>query len=186
LNHVVEVLTGGDTEAIRQRSHDQLSTFGIGRDVSRGKWQAIGRELLRLGLVAAAPGKFATLQLTEAGLEALRERRPITLTIPFEVETGKRKKHRTGEIECDEVLFEKLRLLRRTLADERSVPAYVVFSDVALREMARAYPTTPSEFGRIPGVGQQKLRDFAEPFTAAIAEYIATRSPGSLAPTRQF
>jgi ATP-dependent DNA helicase RecQ len=184
LNHVVEVLTGGDTEAIRQRSHDQLSTFGIGRDVSRSKWQAIGRELLRLGLVAAAPGKFATLQLTEAGLAALRERKPITLTIPFEVETGKRKKHRTGEIECDELLFEKLRLLRRTLADERGVPAYVVFSDVALREMARAYPTTPSEFGRIPGVGQQKLRDFAEPFTAVIAEYIATNSPGSLASTR--
>jgi len=177
LNHVVEVLTGGDTEAIRQRSHDQLSTFGIGRDVSRGKWQAIGRELLRLGLVAAAPGKFATLQLTEAGLDALRERRTITLTIPFEVETGKRKKQRTGEIECDELLFEKLRLLRRTLADERGVPAYVVFSDVALRKMARAYPTTPAEFERIPGVGQQKLRDFAEPFTATIAEYVATRTP---------
>jgi ATP-dependent DNA helicase RecQ len=117
-------------------------------------------------------------------LDALRERRTITLTIPFQVETGKRKKQRTGEIECDELLFEKLRLLRRTLADERGVPAYVVFSDVALREMARAYPTTPAEFERIPGVGQQKLRDFAEPFTAAITEYIATRSPGSLGPTR--
>ena len=184
LNHVVEVLTGGDTEAIRQRSHDQLSTFGIGRDVTRGKWQAIGRELLRLGLVAAAPGKFATLQLTEAGLTALRERKPITLTIPFEVETGKRKKQRTGEIECDELLFEKLRLLRRKLADERSVPAYVVFSDVSLREMARAYPTTSAEFERIPGVGQQKLRDFAEPFTATIAEYVATRSSPSRAETR--
>src|SRR6266566_4858663 len=176
LNHVVEVLTGGDTEAIRQRGHDQLSTYGIGRDVSRSKWQAIGRELLELGLVAVAPGKFATLQLTEAGLAALRERRPITLTIPFDVETGKRKKQRTGEIECDEILFEKLRLLRRTLADERGVPAYVVFSDVALREMARAYPTTPTEFGRIPGVGQQKLRDFCIPFTAAIADYLATHS----------
>jgi ATP-dependent DNA helicase RecQ len=181
LNHIVEVLTGGDTEAIRQRGHDQLSTFGIGRDVDRSKWQAIGRELLRLGLVAAAPGKFATLQLTEAGLAALRERKPITLTIPFDVETGKRKKRRTGEIECDEVLFEELRILRRKLADERSVPAYVIFSDVALREMARAYPTTPAAFGRIPGVGQQKLRDFAEPFTVAIAEFLAMRSSHQVA-----
>src|ERR1700736_4321013 len=73
LNHVVEVLTGGNTEAIRQRGHEQLSTFGIGRDVQRSAWLAIGRELLRLGLVAAAPGKFATLQLTSAGLAALRE-----------------------------------------------------------------------------------------------------------------
>jgi ATP-dependent DNA helicase RecQ len=176
LNHVVEVLTGGNTEAIRQREHDQLSTFGIGRDLSRNKWQAIGRELLRLGLVAAAPGKFATLQLTEAGLVALRERKPITLTTPFDVETGKRTKRRRGEIECDEVLFEALRVLRRKLADNRNVPAYVIFSDVSLREMARAYPITPTEFGRIPGVGNQKLRDFAEPFTAAIADFLATHS----------
>ncbi len=174
LNHVVEVLTGGDTEAIRQRGHDQLSTYGIGRDVSRSKWQAIGRELLQLGLVAAAPGKFATLQLTETGLAALRERRPITLTTPFDVETAKPNKHRAGEIECDEALFEALRVLRRKLADERSVPAYVIFSDVALREMARSYPTTALEFGRIPGVGQQKLQNFAEPFTTAIADYLAT------------
>src|SRR5205823_3066729 len=176
LNHVVEVLTGGDTEAIRQRGHDQLSTYGIGRDVSRSKWQAIGRELLELGLVAVAPGQLATLQLTETGLATLRERRPITLTTPFDVETVKRKKHRAGEIDCDEALFEALRVVRRKLADERSVPAYVIFSDVALRQMARAYPTTPAEFGRIAGVGEQKLRDFAEPFIAAIADYLATHS----------
>src|SRR6266480_345898 len=174
LNHVVEVLTGGDTEAIRQRGHDQLSTYGIGRDVKRGAWQAIGRELLRLGLVAAAPGKFATLQLTAAGRAALRERKPITLTKPFDVETPKRAKRRAGEIECDEALFERLRALRRSIADKRDVPAYVIFSDVSLREMARSYPTTALEFGRIPGVGQQKQRDFAETFTAAIKDYLAT------------
>jgi ATP-dependent DNA helicase RecQ len=177
LNHVVEVLTGGDTEAIRQRGHDRLSTFGIGRDAKRGAWQAMGRELLRMGLVAAAPGKFATLQLTDAGLEALRERKPITLTTPFDVETGKPRRKRTGEIECDEELFERLRVVRRKIADARDVPAYVIFSDVSLREMARAYPTAPAEFGRIPGVGQQKLRDFAAPFTSAIADYLETHSP---------
>src|SRR6267378_335418 len=130
LKHVVEVLTGGITEAIRQRGHDQLSTFGIGRDVPRETWQAIGRELLRLGLVAAAPGKFATLQITEAGLAALRERKSITLTTPLAVETAKRRKNRAGEIQCDERLFERLRTLRRKLADERDVPAYVIFSDM--------------------------------------------------------
>ena len=93
--------------------------------------------------------------------------------------TRKRPKHRAGEIECDEALFEQLRALRRKLADERDVPAYVIFSDVSLREMARAYPTTAAEFGRIPGVGQQKLRDFAEPFTAAIAGHLAANSARS-------
>src|SRR5213082_1823145 len=176
LNHIVDVLNGADTEPIRQRGHDQLSTYGIGQDLKRTSWLAIGRELLRLGLVVAAPGKFTTLQLTEAGRAALRERKPITLTKPFDVDATKRSKRRAGEIECDEVLFEKLRVLRRKLADERDVPAYIIFSDVALREMARAYPTTRAEFGRIPGVGQQKMRDFAETFTAAVRDYLANNS----------
>ncbi len=176
LNHIVDVLNGAATEPIRQRGHDQLSTYGIGQDLKRGAWLAIGRELLRLGLVTAAPGRFATLELTEAGWAALRERKQITLTKPYDVQEKKRSKRRAGEIECDEALFEKLRILRRKLADERDVPAYIIFSDVALREMARAYPTTTVEFSRIPGVGQQKLRDFAEPFTTAIAEYLAKRS----------
>src|SRR5207248_7949509 len=95
LNHVVDVLVGADTEAIKQRRHNELSTYGIGGDLKRTAWLSIGRELLRLGFVAAAPGKFATLQLTDAGREVLRERQPITLTIPFDVETAKRsKKHR--------------------------------------------------------------------------------------------
>jgi ATP-dependent DNA helicase RecQ len=174
LNHIADVLAGADTEGIRQRSHDQLSTYGIGQDLKRSAWQAIGRELLRLGLVAAAPGKFATLQLTDSGLAALHGRKPITLTKPFDVEEKKRPKHRAGEIECDEALFEQLRILRRTLADERNVPAYIIFSDAALREMARAYPATTAEFSHIPGVGQQKLRDFAQPFTAAIRSYLST------------
>src|SRR5437879_2411339 len=170
LNHVVDVLAGADTEAIRQRRHDELSTYGIGGDVKRTAWLAVGRELLRLGLVAAAPGKFATLQLSAAGREALRNRNSITLTKPFDVETRKRAKRRAGEIECDEALFEQLRVVRRQLADERDVPAYVIFSDVSLREMARRYPTTKKEFGEIPGVGERKLRDFAEVFLEAIKE----------------
>jgi ATP-dependent DNA helicase RecQ len=175
LNHIVDVLAGAETEAIRQRGHDQISTYGIGRDLKRAAWQAIGRELLRLGFVAAAPGKFATLELTEAGWKALRERDPITLTKPFDVETTKRpRKKRAGEIECHEALFDRLRDLRRKIADDRDVPAYVIFSDVSLREMARACPTTTAAFGEIPGVGQQKQRDFAESFTSAIAAYLET------------
>ena len=177
LNHIVDVLCGADTEPIRQRDHDRLSTYGVGQDLKRGAWQAIGRELLRLGFVAAAPGKFATLQLTGTGLAALRERKPITLTKPFDVDLVKRRKHRAGEIQCDERLFERLRALRRSIADKRDVPAYIIFSDVTLREMARSCPTTPKEFGQIPGVGKQKLRDFAEPFTNAIKDYLATNSP---------
>src|SRR5436305_2473721 len=134
LNHVADVLRGADTEAIRQRGHNKLSTYGIGRELKRDAWQAIGRELLRLGLIESAPGKFATLSLTPAGRDALRHRTPITLTKQIEV-VAPDQKARVGAIECDEVLFERLRDLRRILADERGVPAYIIFSDVSLREM---------------------------------------------------
>src|SRR5438309_11770416 len=175
LNHVVDVLRGADTEAIRRRRHNELSTFGIGRESKREAWQAIGRELQRLGLIECAPGKFATLSLTPAGRDALRHRTPITLTKQIEV-VARDQKPRAGAIECDEVLFERLRGLRRKLADERNVPAYVIFSDVSLREMAKNYPTTATEFRRIPGVGEQKLKDFAEAFLGEIKNYLATNS----------
>jgi ATP-dependent DNA helicase RecQ len=174
LNHVVDVLRGADTEAIRQRGHTELSTYGIGRDLKRNVWQAIGRELLRLRLVECAPGKFATLSLTPAGLDALRNRTPITLTKQVEL-AEKAPRTKAGAIECDESLFERLRALRRQLANERGVPAYIIFSDVSLREMARNYPTTAIEFRRIPGVGEQKLKDFAEPFLSEIRAHLATK-----------
>ena len=173
LGHVVDVLRGADTEAIRERGHNELSTYGIGGELKRSEWQAIGRELMRLGLVECAPGKFATLSLTSAGLEALRKRTPIVLTKQIDiVEKAARTRTRAGAIECDELLFERLRKLRRQLADERGVPAYIIFSDVSLREMARSYPTTASEFRRIPGVGEQKLREFAVPFLNEIRNHL--------------
>ncbi|HJT81117.1 MAG TPA: DNA helicase RecQ [Chthoniobacterales bacterium] len=172
LNHIVDVLAGADTEAIRQRGHNSVSTYGIGSDLPRGSWQAIGRELTRLGLVATAPGKFATLQLTPSGLIALKERRPITLTKLSETTSAKRPKKAAGEIECNEELFEQLRQLRRRLADERDVPAFVIFSDVSLREMARDCPTTLGQFEQIQGVGKQKLKDFGEIFTTAISDFL--------------
>ncbi len=172
LGHVVDVLRGADTEAIRQRGHNELSTYGIGGELKRGEWQAIGRELLRLGLVECAPGKFATLSLTPAGLEALRKRTSIVLTKQIEI-AEKATRRRSGAIECDEALFERLRALRRHLADERGVPAYIIFSDVSLREMARNYPTNSTEFRRIPGVGEQKLKDFGEAFLSEIKSHLA-------------
>ncbi|MFL6530091.1 MAG: RQC domain-containing protein, partial [Chthoniobacterales bacterium] len=170
LNHIVEVLTGGKTEAVRQRGHDALSTYGIGSEMKREAWLAVGRELLRMGLLEAAPGKFATLSLTSAGVEALRNRTSITLTKQPDV-AKKTRGAKAGAIECDETLFEQLRTLRRKLADEANVPAYVIFSDASLREMAREMPRRLGDFSRISGVGEQKLKKFGEPFVAAIEAY---------------
>ena len=174
LNHVVEVLTGADTEKVRRWGHAQLSTYGIGQEHTRAEWSAIGRELIRLGLLAQTTEKFSTLQLTAEGRAALKERRMLTLTKP--VAAPEQKLPRVGEIACDEALFERLRALRKRLADERAVPSYIVFSDVALRQMARTYPAGETEFARISGVGDKKLHEFGAAFLGEIAAHLQTNA----------
>jgi ATP-dependent DNA helicase RecQ len=174
LNHVVEVLTGADTEKIRKWNHEQLSTYGIGKEHSRPEWAAIGRELVRLGLLRQTAEKFSVLELTNDGLAALKQRKKITLTQP--AVAPETKVHQVGEISCDEVLFDRLRTLRKKLADERDVPAYIIFSDVSLRQMARNYPASESDFARISSVGEKKLREFGEIFLGEIAAYLQTNA----------
>jgi len=174
LNHVIEVLTGADTEKIRKWSHEQLSTYGIGKEHSRPEWATIGRELVRLGFLRQTAEKFSVLELTNDGLAALKQRKKITLTKP--VTAPETKVHQVGEISCDEVLFDRLRALRKKLADERDVPAYIIFSDVALRQMARNYPASERDFARISGVGEKKLREFSEIFLGEIAAHLETNA----------
>ncbi|HTD68111.1 MAG TPA: RecQ family ATP-dependent DNA helicase, partial [Candidatus Limnocylindria bacterium] len=171
LNHIIEVLTGADTEKVRKFNHHQLSTYGIGKETNRAEWGAIGRELIRLGFARQDSQRFNVLELTAEGRAALTQRKSVQLTKPMKV--PERREHAIGEIACDEVLFEKLRALRKRLADERGVPPYIIFSDVALRQMARVYPANESEFMRISGVGQLKLRDFGALFIAEISTFLA-------------
>jgi len=169
LNHVVEVLTGAGTEKVRKWGHDQLSTYAIGKEHNRAEWSAIGRELIRLGFVRQDAAKFNVLELTPEGRAVLKERKPVQLTKPMK--TPERRAHAVGDIACDEALFERLRALRKRLADERGVPPYIIFSDVALRQMARLYPETEPQFRRISGVGDVKLRDFGATFLAEIGAF---------------
>jgi ATP-dependent DNA helicase RecQ len=176
MNHIIEVLTGADTDKVRRWGHDRLTTYGIGAEFSRPQWAAVGRELMRLGYLAVAEGEYATLELTAEGMAILKARTPITLTKPMNLPKAKRTARREGDIECDEILFERLRTLRRKLADERKVPAYIVFGDTTLRAMARYYPSTSDAMEGIPGMGEKKRAEFAEVFAAEIAAYLATHS----------
>ena len=172
LNHAIEVLTGADTEKIRKWRHDQLSTYGIGKEHGRAEWQAIGRELIRLGYLRQSTDRFAVIELAPEGRAALSQRRNVTLTKP--VTAPEPERHRAGEIACDEALFERLRQLRKRLADEQAVPPYIIFSDVSLRQMARDFPANESEFARISGVGERKLREFGAVFLAEIVTHLQT------------
>jgi ATP-dependent DNA helicase RecQ len=173
--HHAELLTGVVSERAAKWGHERLSTFGIGTEHSRAEWLLVGRELLRLGLLRLAGGEYPTVELTEEGLAALRSRRSVQLTrLPAAAgrPTVPDKKRREGAIECDEALFERLRALRREIADARGVPAYLVFGDATLRALAREYPATEQEMLRIPGVGARKLADLGPRFMAAIAEHL--------------
>lgn len=172
LNHVIEVLTGADTDKLRRWGHEKLSTYGIGREHDRPEWAAIGRELVRFGFLRQTAEKFATLELTDEGRAALRERRKVTLTRPMKAIEMKQAAPRAGEIACDEVLFDRLRQLRKRLGDERNVPAYIILSDVALKQMARFYPSKPADFARISGVGEKKLIEFGSQFLEEISIHL--------------
>ena len=185
INQIAEVLTGAETEKVRKWDHQDVSTYGIGKEHSQNEWRLIGRELIRLGYVNQLAEKFNVLQMTEEGWRALKQRQQIHLTKPIAPQRDRRKeKHRVGEsraggigaIVCDEELFERLRRLRKRLADERGVPSYIVFSDVSLRQMARYYPTNEIEFARISGVGERKLKDFGAVFMDSIIDYLTSHS----------
>jgi ATP-dependent DNA helicase RecQ len=171
LGHIIEVLTGAETEKTRRWGHTALSTYGIGKEKSRAEWGAIGRELVRLGLLAQTTDKFPVLQITDEGRDFLKRRKTVQLTKPM---TAPSKAARPdGKISCDEALFERLRTLRKSIADERSVPPYIIFSDVSLRLMARDYPKDEGEFARVSGVGEKKLREHGEAFLAEINAHLA-------------
>ncbi|MEO6567697.1 MAG: DNA helicase RecQ [Opitutus sp.] len=176
MNHIIEVLTGASTEKIRRWGHERLTTYGIGTELSRSQWAAAGRELMRLGYVAVAEGEFATLELTDQGLAVLKSRAPITLTKSMDLPRAKRATRREGDIACDEILFERLRSLRKQLADERKVPAYIIFGDNTLRAMARHYPNEPDAMEGIPGMGERKRAEFGEFFASEIASYLESNS----------
>jgi ATP-dependent DNA helicase RecQ len=181
INQVAEVLTGAQTEKVLKWDHQSVSTYGIGTEHSRAEWILIGRELVRLGYVRQLEEKFNVLQVTDDGRRALKQREPIVMARPISppkpsklpVErTSRSQNYVAGAIDCDEELFDRLRRLRKKIADERSLPAYIIFSDVSLRQMARYYPTTETEFARINGVGERKLADFGRTFIDSIASYL--------------
>jgi ATP-dependent DNA helicase RecQ len=182
LRHVIDVLIGAETDKVKRWGHDTISTFGIGREHTPEEWESIGRQLLGRGFAAEAT-KFRTIELAPEGRTFLRENRSIELARPMARAQRRerfRKTSTAGQIACDESLFDRLRQLRRRIADERAVPAYVIFSDATLRAMAAAKPRTKEDFSKISGVGAQKLAEFADPFLQEINAHSSTapnRSP---------
>ena len=178
---LAEILTGSRAEKLLARRHDQLSTYGIGKEHTVAHWTEIARQLARKGWLAIDSGTYATVTLTAEGTVILRERRPVFLT-RLMANDSPAARPRVGDIECDQELFEILRSHRKQVADAASVPPYVVFSDVSLRHMARSYPTADDAFLATPGVGERKLIEYGPGFMNAIRDYLQTNERITFAP----
>lgn len=171
--HVIDVLLGAKNEKVRLRGHEALSTYGIGTEYGRDEWMSLLAELLRLEYVEQEP-EHKTLLLTPAGASAMRERPAISFAKPRFVSAKKKGAKRgaaavTETLPEDQTLFERLRALRKRIADEQGVPPYVVFSDAVLRTFAAERPTTLVAFRAISGVGDTKLERYGAVFIAEIA-----------------
>ncbi|MDB6131438.1 MAG: ATP-dependent helicase RecQ [Verrucomicrobiales bacterium] len=176
IQHVIEVLTGSESEKVMKWNHQHLSTYGIGKDTSRSLWNSIARELLRHGLMKQNPEQFNALELTTAGAKALKDRTPVMLHQPaFQSKKEKKEdpKKRAAIGLPNSPLFEHLRKVRRRIAEERNVAAFIIFSDVTLRQMASMAPKNKTEFRTLTGVGERKLAEFGDLFIEEIREFVS-------------
>ncbi|HAA52157.1 MAG TPA: DNA helicase RecQ [Planctomycetaceae bacterium] len=167
-DYTVKVLRGSSEQRILDNRHDQLSTYGLLADEDVRAVRGWVEQLVAQGFLAKV-GEYNVLILTESGRQLLAGEVTPRLLKPARVARARKSRAHDDSWEgVDRDLFERLRELRRELADEKSVPAYVVFGDASLRDMARQRPATPAEFLEVHGVGQKKAADYGEVFLAAI------------------
>lgn len=165
MSYVIDVLRGSRNQKVLQRRHDQLSTYGIGKDKTVDQWRLLGRTLLHQGLVAETTDGYPVLKLNDLSWEVLRHQRSVFVPVPVAPTQDRPSNARREEAEA---LFQRLRELRKELADQQSVPPYVIFADSSLKLMAQQQPQTMVEFAKISGVGKRKLEQYGQQFTACI------------------
>lgn len=173
--HIIDVLRGQKTEKILNAGHDRLPTHGVGADHDKGAWRSIIRQLVAADFLSLDIQGYGGLKITGKGRlllkgEAEFHYRADVVHRATKASKPKRSRVETDLSEGDLDLFQRLKALRLELAQERGVPAYVVFSDKSLQDMAQRKPQSEVQFAEVFGVGKAKLQDFAEPFLKAIAE----------------
>ncbi len=171
--HIIDILVGANTARLRQLRHDQLPTWGVGKDHDKNQWRSILRQLVAAGFAHLDVAEFGGLSVTASGGLLLKGEESFS----FRPVVGKLKndplvrKARQPDIDLDEgeaEIYERLKRLRGKIAGERNVPAYVIFHDKSLRDMAQKQPASVDEFSQVHGVGQAKLDQFGELFMSEI------------------
>lgn len=180
---IIDILRGARSERVLSRGHDTLSVYGIGKQRSVDEWRSVARALLHQGLIEETQDGYPVLSLNAQSRPVLREELAVHIAAAAKPKlvraagaANRSSANGSGNsAEAGGELFERLRALRKRLADEHGVPPYVVFHDATLREMAARRPLTLNEFAELPGVGQAKLARYGEQFIAAITLHSSQR-----------
>ena len=170
MSHIIDVLRGSKSQKVLQYKHDQLTTYGIGKDRSADDWRLLCRSLLHQGLLGQTNDGYSVLRLNALSWEVMRRKKTVLIAIspaPKPV-VDSRETPKAADIE---ILYEKLRKLRKQLADEQGLAPYIVFADSSLKMMAQVQPQTLAEFSKISGVGNSKLAQYGDRFVAEISAY---------------
>jgi ATP-dependent DNA helicase RecQ len=165
MNHIIDVLRGSKSQKILQYQHNQLSTYGIGKDRTADEWKKLSRSLINQGFLDEKTDGFPILKLNEKSWEIMKRQRTVEIAIEAPREVQARTRSLAVEVEG---LFSILRSLRKQIADEQFVPPYVVFADRSLRDMAEKRPQNLTEFEEVYGVGSNKRDKYGKVFLEAI------------------
>lgn len=182
IGHVIDIVTGVNTKRIRNLEHDKIKTYGAGSHKNKNHWSFIVNELLAQDVIYQDGDRYPVLKLSEKGRKILFGKEKISAL--KREETKKKHRDETALEPYNEALFERLRTLRKRLADEQQVPPYIIFSDKTLHEMCSRYPTALSDMTKISGVGDAKLERYGNDFIKAIKTWI-DENPDISIPERQ-
>jgi ATP-dependent DNA helicase RecQ len=174
--HIIDVLRGSSKKKVLDYGHHLLSTYGIGKNRSAEEWKHLVRSLLHQGLLNETHDGYRVLKLNKKSWEILKKQRSVSITVPQKTTTKTTTETNPRQIEA-ELLFDRLRLLRKNLADAQSVAPYIIFADSSLRVMARQRPQNREDFAKVPGVGAQKLERYGDRFISEIREFCQEHKP---------
>ncbi len=163
INHIIDVLRGSQSQKVYNFEHEKLSTYGIGKDYTRKQWFHLARQFINKGLMIQDE-KYGGLKLTEKAYDVFKGQETVLGMIEVERMANVKKKETETEYDYDRILYEKLRKLRKDLADKAGVPPYVIFSDKTLIEMAVFYPRSKESLLYVYGVGSVKQKKYGSYF----------------------
>jgi ATP-dependent DNA helicase RecQ len=183
MRYIIDILRGANTQKIRNNNHTELTTYGIGKDLSVDQWQTLGRTLIQQGLLSeSTTDGFSILKFNPLSREILRGQRTFEMRVPLKPKTESVRESVGTKLPLasltdeEKPLFDHLRIIRKQLADLQNVPPYTIFPDTTLHALTHYRPLDRDLFASIPGVGQHKLEAYFAAFSEAIEHYCAVHS----------